>query len=805
MPPNNPLLAAPREIIELLSDGDSDGDVVATPRLHRRDNGALTPRFGSPVSTTAGFDVEWEAIMAAVEDEETAAAVGPEPTALFAREAQFMTEDDCLAKVLEIYPDISHDHVRHMFRGGLDVGMLSDSTWCDQLIVRILEEGKYPTEREAKRAALKRKREPSEDDDFDRTPMASRPHGAAKAYHAAAVNALQNQYREIPVAFIQHVLKQQGTFYKAFLCLEEADRTYSATATSGRPFRKVRIREPKPLNTDPIVDQAMETVLQELRAAKKKLDQDAAKRQQKAQKLLDEERNAAQARSTGDESECIACFDKGPTNRMMFCDGAEIHYLCQDCARNCINAELDAGRCRPKCCAPHCGAGFSRSQLMAFLDPKVFDRLERLQQQDDLRAAGLENLEACPFCDFQAECDPVEVDREFRCQADNCGIVSCRLCHLESHVPLTCDEAAKDRKSSVRHQIEEAMTRALVRTCNGCKTPFTKSDGCNKMACPKCGHVQCYICAKSVQNYDHFHNSNGSCPLYDDNIERRHMNEVKAAEAKALEEVKKSNPDMTNEELSVKLSESVRKEEQKRVAAAERRRHPAGLFHHRLPGDPIEIPAAGRRRGRNPLPLDPIAEPMVGVPPRWMVPPLPDFDAFNPAPDRDRNNLQQIQANLDHLRQLQAHVDAARANVRRPDGINPFGAHDGNYFGFNAMLPANNLDNGYAAPRHYEYRRLVPEQPRAALGYYGQAQQNVGQPALDRDRLAADLVARQRLRAAQMPAPVGQAVAPGQVRYNRLPTLVHPAGQNLRQHQQQEPVEEQNVNRNSAILRHQQP
>lgn len=106
--------------------------------------------------------------------------IAPEPEV-----ARSITVDECLAKVLEIYPDISHDHVRNMLRDGLEVGIQLDTTWCEQLIMRILDEGQYPTEREAKRAALKRKREPSEND-FDRSPMRNGTSAVRRAYQSVA-------------------------------------------------------------------------------------------------------------------------------------------------------------------------------------------------------------------------------------------------------------------------------------------------------------------------------------------------------------------------------------------------------------------------------------------------------------------------------------------------------------------------------------------------------------------------------------------------------------------------------------------
>jgi len=59
------------------------------------------------------------------------------------------------------------------------------------------------------------------------------------------------------------------------------------------------------------------------------------------------------------------------------------------------------------------------------------------------------------------------------------------LCHQETHTPLSCKQAAAernaDKKINARHIMEEAMTDALIRTCNKatCNTKFVKTDGCN--------------------------------------------------------------------------------------------------------------------------------------------------------------------------------------------------------------------------------------------------------------------------------------------------------------------------------------
>jgi TRIAD3 protein (E3 ubiquitin-protein ligase RNF216) len=116
-----------------------------------------------------------------------------------------------------------------------------------------------------------------------------------------------------------------------------------------------------------------------------------------------------------------------------------------------------------------CQAGFSLEQRSIFLDAKTSVALERIEQEAVLRMAGIENLAKCPFCPYAAEYPPVEVNKEFGCDNPACGVVSCRLCDLETHIPKTCEEMRLDDGHSARHRIEEAMSKAMIRNCNKCK------------------------------------------------------------------------------------------------------------------------------------------------------------------------------------------------------------------------------------------------------------------------------------------------------------------------------------------------
>lgn len=204
-----------------------------------------------------------------------------------------------------------------------------------------------------------------------------------------------------------------------------------------------------------------------------------------------EKDNLHRAQLNDEMNECACCYEEVPMNRMISCDGDKVHMYCIDCPRQQIETEIGQSRCRPKCFAvDDCNGSFSRSQLQQILSRATFDRLEHMQQLEDLKAAGLDFLSECPFCDFRMECPPVEVDKEFRCQNPKCEKTSCRLCQKDSHIPLSCAEAKKDGHLTLRHVVEEAMSAALIRHCNQCKNPFIKEAGCNKMTCTHCRNLQ---------------------------------------------------------------------------------------------------------------------------------------------------------------------------------------------------------------------------------------------------------------------------------------------------------------------------
>ena len=290
-----------------------------------------------------------------------------------------------------------------------------------------------------------------------------------------------------------------------------------------------------------------------------------------------EEAQEQEHRERGEVIECGCCFDDVTLLKVTHCNGNETHYFCIDCAERNASNDIGNSRYDLRCMDQSgCTATFSRDQRKRFLDDNMIEKLERIQQQDEIRKADLQNLSTCPFCDFAAICPPVEEDREFRCHNLECGEISCRHCKLKSHIPLTCEESKKEDGVSERRVIEEARTEALIRTCEKCKVRILKEDGCNKVICTSCKAVLCDYCGKDITKvmYNHFDGQGrappglitdpgGKCPLYDYSPKRKDQ-QVDQAEKDAMLKVRAEHPELSEDDLRIKFAKSVQSPSQRR-------------------------------------------------------------------------------------------------------------------------------------------------------------------------------------------------------------------------------------------------
>ena len=234
-----------------------------------------------------------------------------------------------------------------------------------------------------------------------------------------------------------------------------------------------------------------------------------------------------------------------------------------------------------KCVATSgCEAELSSEGISQAISLRLFDKLALNKQQAELLMAGIEGLEECPFCDFKAIYDSIEINTIFECQDPDCGKISCRKCKEVSHLPKTCEEVKHDKGLGARHKVEEARSEAMMRTCPKCKVKLIKEYGCNKMVCSNCRNIMCYVCQKDISKdghsrgpgYDHFHRPGATCPLFDVPEVDRHQEEADAAEKAAIEKAKAEYEDLDEKELEIETGQAAKKSRRAtQVGIAERR------------------------------------------------------------------------------------------------------------------------------------------------------------------------------------------------------------------------------------------
>ncbi|TDL14424.1 hypothetical protein BD410DRAFT_203972 [Rickenella mellea] len=285
------------------------------------------------------------------------------------------------------------------------------------------------------------------------------------------------------------------------------------------------------------------------------------------------EGSQTQLEESDDGIECGCCFTAYPFDKMVQCPDA--HLFCMECMNSYVSNLLGQHDPNIRCMDQSgCKLLFSESELSRFLTSKLLALYHRVKQNKEVEAAGLDGLEECPFCEYKVVIDNPD-EKLFRCENEECGAVTCRACKKADHLPKSCKEVEEDKTLDARHTVEEAMTKALMRNCPKCQKPFIKEMGCNKMTCPNCRTVSCYICRKIINGYDHFqtvripipakqfiyHNSaplqtpvqnQGKCVLWDP-VEQRHDQEVAAARQRAMEEYRREHPDINEKDLAVEL------------------------------------------------------------------------------------------------------------------------------------------------------------------------------------------------------------------------------------------------------------
>ena len=106
----------------------------------------------------------------------------------------------------------------------------------------------------------------------------------------------------------------------------------------------------------------------------------------------------------------------------------DAHLFCVTCMVSYASNQLGQHDPDIKCIDQSgCKLLFSEKELTRILPSKLLSLYHRVKQNKEIEAAGIDDLEDCPFCEFKVVIDNPD-EKLFRCQSEECGVVSCRAC-----------------------------------------------------------------------------------------------------------------------------------------------------------------------------------------------------------------------------------------------------------------------------------------------------------------------------------------------------------------------------------------
>ncbi|KAJ7109483.1 hypothetical protein C8R44DRAFT_635668 [Mycena epipterygia] len=453
-----------------------------------------------------------------------------------------------VAQVLEIIPDVDPEHAFSLVRQHYPQ---SGDQVVEPVLHALFEDPTYP--KLDKKGKRKRVEEDDLPGDARGKPKAKldysskdREYKGGVHYPDLSLNQLMLDFPLIPKPYIRRTLLDHHSLYAPshiFLAEEKRRGGVLPYVPKTIPSRAIAKGKRKALH-DPEFEKEREWIAS--RAYEEQADVE--------EEYIDE----------GDGIECGCCFSTYPFDKMIQCPDA--HLFCSSCMTTYAETLLGSHDHKIICMDQSgCKLPFPSTELHRFLTPKLMALYERVKQTKEVEAAGIEGLEECPFCEYKCVIEN-EHEKLFTCRNEEggCAAVSCRQCKKLDHLPKSCKEMEEDKNLDGRHTIEEAMTRALMRNCPKCQKAFIKEQGCNKMTCPNCSALSCYICRKLITGYEHFAQQPGQpaaassskagakCALWDA-VEQRHAEEVTEAAKKALQEYKLAHPDIDEENLKVDL------------------------------------------------------------------------------------------------------------------------------------------------------------------------------------------------------------------------------------------------------------
>ncbi|KAK4940841.1 hypothetical protein LTR10_019113 [Elasticomyces elasticus] len=479
------------------------------------------------------------------------------------------SDDKCLQSVLEVFPDIEVAFVVAKIQAHGPQPIYTDEDdeiielaappLAERIIAEILELDSYPKEVGVGSCGS---RDAAPEDGTGITISWDRDLPKDDMYRKDAVLLLAKTFDHVPTHYIHNIVTKRKSIFDSYVDIQETEDQFYAK--SDRPYGRLRqprkeIEKKYHLNiSDRRIPSQYSNRVNELQAARQHVAREAIQEAAKKAKEEAEAINLAKHKEMGALVECQCCFDEEiPLNRVVDCTADEPHFFCYMCVEGLADNQVGMLKYEMRCMdGSGCTAELSNEAVGKAIPILTFDRLALNKQQAEVRLAGIEGLEKCKWCDYQAVCDNVDKDPVFYCLNPECKRATCRKCEMDSHLPKTCEQNQQDNDLHGLHTVEEARSDAIMRSCPKCKVKILKEFGCNKMTCSTCNTIMCYVCnadltALGQRPYDHFNKAGATCRLHDQEGVNRHEEEAMRAEIEAIKKAKEQNASIDESRLRV--------------------------------------------------------------------------------------------------------------------------------------------------------------------------------------------------------------------------------------------------------------
>ena len=167
---------------------------------------------------------------------------------------------------------------------------------------------------------------------------------------------------------------------------------------------------------------------------------------ERERKRLHRELDIWEATAANELEECSICLSVDRLSaEMASCQSG--HRFCRTCVRRVVRW------------LAKCDMVVEKDQLQKLLLPHILYKPFDKHQVEEMTVNQVKQMVRCPFCPYYTMNTKMK-DKLLNCLNPASGKVSCRLCNLSNHFPLSCKKINFSRR-----KVEEKLTMSRVRQC----------------------------------------------------------------------------------------------------------------------------------------------------------------------------------------------------------------------------------------------------------------------------------------------------------------------------------------------------